>query len=675
MVTVHLSALATTLDLELGLIPGFDFDVGSVKDVAVDIYLAFERSASRDGGSGHVLVLSPAVLTGAAGLAEDLGVIPEAGPLIEQLLTPELESRISAIHRFFAEVLARMSPFLGDPPAIFIDARTVTETSLLEEKGTSILVRWTSDPAARRTTTPPQSIVTAELLRVPTADTGPVRAPVGATVPVHANPGRHGGVGGPLGGGTGSTADPGSDNPVDRGPRGAMPSGFLVGDPQSVARLDRIDTIVVLMMENRSFDHLLGSLRQLNTKYDGLTGSEKNTVVERGQTRTVRMVRAENAVAPPITQISVSPNHSFDHVKAQIADGAMSGFAADLLPIGDPQLALTFYTENDIPNHYQLAQSHMVCDQWFAAHPGPTYPNRWATLQGAIPGLNNLDIDDPQLGFMRDPTIFDLLTEEGISWNYFENNVSMLRMYGRYRLDNVNVLPYDDPEEGFEHKAAAGTLPSVVFVDPRFTGIPPLRQASDDHPPADLRVGQQLIARVYNALVNSPHWERLLFVITYDEHGGFFDHAPPPGTTLGPTEFDGKIPRLHPDGADSMGARVPTIIISPFVNQGDVSHVVFDHTSILKTILVRHRNRFFSDQFRRFSNHVFKINHLGAALNRDTPRPEPPVRLPEPPRRQRPTLQDDAVPRVRRRPTEMPPDGDRNDFGVSLARSMLPKHA
>jgi phospholipase C len=237
------------------------------------------------------------------------------------------------------------------------------------------------------------------------------------------------------------------------------------------------------------------------------------------------------------------------------------------------------------------------------------------------------------------------------------------------------VLPYDDPEEGFEHKAAAGALPSVVFVDPRFTGIPPLRQASDDHPPADLRVGQQLIARVYNALVHSPHWDRLLFVITYDEHGGFFDHVPPPGTALGPAELRGKIPRLHPDGADSMGARVPTFIISPFVNQGDVSHVVFDHTSILKTILVRHRNRFFSDQFRRFSNHVFMINHLGAALNRDTPRPEPPVLLPEPPRRQRPTLQDAAVPRVRRRPTEMPADGDRSDFGVSLARAMLPKHA
>jgi phospholipase C len=454
-----------------------------------------------------------------------------------------------------------------------------------------------------------------------------------------------------------------------------MPSEFLVGDPQSVARLDRIDTIVVLMMENRSFDHLLGHLRQLNTKYDGLTGSERNTVVEKGISRTLHMVAAENAVGPPRTQIPVSPFHAFAHVKAQIADGAMSGFAADLLPIGDPQFALTFYTEADIPSHYKLAQSQMVCDQWFAAHPGPTYPNRWATLEGAIPGLDNLDVDDPQLGFMREPTIFDLLTEEGIGWNYFENNVSMIRMFGRYRLDNANVLPYDDPEEGFEKKAAAGTLPSVVFVDPRFTGIPPLRQASDDHPPADLRVGQQIIARVYNALVHAPQWGRLLFVITYDEHGGFFDHVPPPGTALGPPEFRGKIPRLHPDGADSMGARVPTFVVSPFVNQGDVSHVVFDHTSIIKTILVRHRNRFFSDQFRRFSNHVFMINHLGAALNRDTPRPEPPVLLPGAPRRQQPTLQDRAIPRLRRRPTEMRSDGDRGDFGVSLARAMLPKFA
>jgi phospholipase C len=107
-----------------------------------------------------------------------------------------------------------------------------------------------------------------------------------------------------------------------------------------------------------------------------------------------------------VTKILAEPHHSFNHVKVQIADGAMSGFATDLLDRADPQYALTYYTDQEIPNYYRLAEEYRVCDRWHCAHPGPTYPNRWATLTGTIPQLENLDVDDRRLGFLRNATIF-----------------------------------------------------------------------------------------------------------------------------------------------------------------------------------------------------------------------------------------------------------------------------
>ena len=129
----------------------------------------------------------------------------------------------------------------------------------------------------------------------------------------------------------------------------------------------------------------------------------------------------------------------------------------------------------------------------------------------------------------------------------------MIRMYNSFRLDDKNVVPFYDENEGFLSKAAAGTLPPVVFIEPQITGIPPLAQCSDDHPPANLSMGQLFINEVYNALVNSPQWRSCLLVITYDEHGGFFDHVPPPGTVMGPADWREKVPEIITDGPSIWG--------------------------------------------------------------------------------------------------------------------------
>jgi phospholipase C len=621
-VAVHITLLLSDIDLSIDVIPGWDMDAGSIEDISIHLFIVFERVVSL---SDHVLFLASANYEGAVAAAESIGILPDVEGLLAKLV-PAISAQVGHVHRYFAEMLVRIAPPFNEDPAIFIDATADAD---------AVLVRWTYDPAGW-------------------PDLGE-----------RLGEGRH-----PL--------DRLPDLTVaDPGPLGAVPAGFELGTPVAVARLDRIDTIVVVMMENRSFDHLLGHLRKdRGEHYRGFPDNASNSYEEHGFRHEVRMLPITDFLRDKdLWQIRSDPFHGTAHVAAQIAEGAMSGFAQDVLPRGEAQTALTYYTRDQLPNYYKLADEYLVCDQWFSAHPGGTYPNRWATLGATMPDLNNFHVDDPRLGFIRDATIFDLLTQAGIGWHYYENNVSMLRMYAQYRLDDKNVLPYADETVGFEAKANA--LPPVVFVEPRITGVPPLDQASDDHPPANLRVGQEFIAALYNTLASSPAWKRSLLVITYDEHGGFYDHVPPPGTPLGPVEWRNKIPKIRPDGPDFMGPRVPAFVVSPYVDKGSVSHEVFDHLSIIKTILVRHRHRLYADQFKRFGPRVAMINHLGAALTRDDARPGDPELLP-PPRRQavaRRTLPLQPAPGgSRRRPTEPPADDEEaRDFRLSLARAMLPK--
>ena len=182
-------------------------------------------------------------------------------------------------------------------------------------------------------------------------------------------------------------------------------------------------------------------------------------------------------------------------------------------------------------------------------------------------------------------------------------------------LDNKRVLPYDAKGIGFAARAAAGTLPPVVFIEPKITGIPPLSQASDDHPPANILRGQEFLDGVYKALIHSPQWRKAMLVITYDEHGGFYDHVAPPGTPFGDPDFVEGFPKIHPEGETFLGPRVPTFIVSPLVKPGSVSHAIFDHTSIIKSILLKHRATFRQNVFGLFGERVPMINHLGEALN------------------------------------------------------------
>jgi phospholipase C len=390
---------------------------------------------------------------------------------------------------------------------------------------------------------------------------------------------------------------------------------FDSGDPTAAGRLDRIETVVVLMLENRSYDHLFGYLRErYGPAYDGMDAAMPFT-----NPSAPPLVNPVAAIHHANTRIPVSPHHGYTHVMRQIARGAMTGFAADLADRGDQYYAMSYYTDSELPVYDELSRSYVVCDRWFAAHPGPTFPNRFATVMGSIPELENLEISDPRLGWIPNGTIFDVLSENGIAWRYFESDVAFLRMFDAYRLDDTHVVPFDDPIDGFRAYLNSGAVhePRVIFIDPNFADVPPASTANDDHPPADLRRGQRLVCDIYNTLIASPRWQNTLFVVTYDEHGGFYDHVPPLGTDLGPPAWKGAVPPLHPDGPHHVGVRVPTLVISPWVSAAVASPLEFDHTSLMKTILLRFRDTIPAAALGQFGSRVNTALSLAPLLNDD----------------------------------------------------------
>jgi phospholipase C len=421
-------------------------------------------------------------------------------------------------------------------------------------------------------------------------------------------------------------------------PLGVFPTGFDVAAGPALSRLDQTQSIVVIMMENRSFDHLLGDLQRSRSRvgfsYDGIPAEASNAPAG-GFAGRVPMVRARSIGLN--TKIPVSPNHHHKPVMFQIGggtpetagSGAMDGFARNLAERTDSsQVALTYYEEPDLPIYYRLADDFLVCDRWFSALPGPTWPNRWITMCGTTPDLDNPENSDPRLGYMTEHTIFDTLTQYGISWKYFESDLSLIRLFNNYRLDDTNVLPKKDRENVFPKNdldtllSGFGPLPRVMFIEPNFVDVPG-GLANDDHPPADLADGQAFIAEILEKFRSSGRWGQVTILITYDEHGGFYDHVPPPGSAHGDPGWVGQVPRIHPDGPDFLGVRVPTFVISPLVAGPSVSHQVFDHTSIIKTILVHNRARLPRSVFKRFGERVNKAAHLGEVMNLDTPRPTP----------------------------------------------------
>lgn len=256
-----------------------------------------------------------------------------------------------------------------------------------------------------------------------------------------------------------------------------------------------------------------------------------------------------------------------------------------------PAHIMGYYDKNDVPTYDFLASEFTICDKWFASIPTDTFPNRLYAMTGGSGGMLTTPSDasvasDPPA--YTETTIFEVLQEHGVDWNIFFSDLPFGLMFKKLAQD-AQYTARMKPIEDFFNRARTGDLPAMAWIDPNFNDVPDgTDNANDDHPPGDVARGQRFIGQIYNALATSPAWSRSLLVITYDEHGGFHDHVLPPGTPKdngGSPTGDG--PKDDNPVLQRYGLRVPAIIVSPWVPAGTCSHVVYDHTSILRTVLLR----------------------------------------------------------------------------------------
>jgi phospholipase C len=241
-----------------------------------------------------------------------------------------------------------------------------------------------------------------------------------------------------------------------------------------------------------------------------------------------------------------------------------------------PDAVMHYFTEAHVPAISQLARAFGVSDRWFASAPCQTWPNRLFAHTGSAGGdVNNTPAHVPYMM----PTTFERIADGGKTWRIYFHDFPQAAVLGRLWWHGAGFQRFDQ----FLKDAAAGSLPSYSFIEPRyFAGALTNEMPNDQHPPHHVGYGDALIASVYNALRSGPGWENTLFIITYDEHGGCYDHVfPGPAASPG-----GPFPDKFP--VDSYGVRVPAVIVSPFIQEGSIIRpsgaTPFDHTSIFKTL-------------------------------------------------------------------------------------------
>jgi phospholipase C len=311
-----------------------------------------------------------------------------------------------------------------------------------------------------------------------------------------------------------------------------------------------IDNIVVVLMENRSFDHYLGWLPGAVGKQAGLTYRDDDGKPHKTHHLTDRQGCGFN-----------DPDHSYDGGRTQLNDGKCDGFRKGT----NDDFALGYYRGADLPLYSKLVEQSTVMDHWFASIMSSTYPNRYYTHAARTERIDNAMV------FSSMPTIWDHLHANGISNNYFFSDLPFLGLWGEKYLGRSR------PVADFFTLAASGTMPHFSYLDPFFLGEDQ-GGSNDDHPHADILRGQAFVSEVIQAVTLSPQWKNTALIITYDEWGGFFDHVRPPrfadDYVTYPGEFD------H----SQAGFRVPAFVLSPYARRGVVDHTVHDHSSILKFV-------------------------------------------------------------------------------------------
>jgi phospholipase C len=401
--------------------------------------------------------------------------------------------------------------------------------------------------------------------------------------------------------------------------------------PPGTDTLPQIKHIVILMMENHSYDNYLGMLAGRGSGLTIGADGEPEETNPASDGRPVRLRRFDGT-----KQLPHVPSQSWHASHTQWNDGACDGFVrhAENLKL-DPKYAMRYFDERDLPFYYSLARTFPLATNWFSSCLGPTFPNRRFLISGTANGLvDDLPfcmIDEPDAG-----TIFDHLTANGIKWANFHQmrrlQVNWRRVWhGRgfrylrlafgavgaliprllpaltskvqftaalYPLRVLDSINHVRPIAEFWTAASHGTLPQVSFVDPDF------RNGSEENA-QDISLGEAFAAKVINAVMDGPGWPWTLLIWLYDEHGGYYDHVQPPPAVAPDTKpahgAFARFPLLRlvawtplgrklvdadtgPDSYTNYGFRVPAVIVSPYARPEHVTDQVYDHTSVLRTI-------------------------------------------------------------------------------------------
>ncbi|MBT6176170.1 MAG: hypothetical protein HOI23_02915 [Deltaproteobacteria bacterium] len=319
----------------------------------------------------------------------------------------------------------------------------------------------------------------------------------------------------------------------------------VVGTPETA-----IEHVVVLMLENRSFDHYLGSLSLVEgrTDIEGLTADMSNPDPEGG------VVNVYHEEGPCFRD----PPHGWTASRNQFNGGLNDGFVNQFYRgpgDTDYKKVMGYFIREQLPIAYAMADQYAVANHWYSSVMGPTWPNRFFSHAAQNGGYKNNQID----GDYSFQTLYHRLYDKDISFACYYNNISFMMLLqdlpGRGRMN---------PFEEFHEDAMAGKLPSFSVVEPMYG-------KNCDHPPVHPMAGQLLISSVIDSLAQSPKWDKTMLVITYDEHGGYFDHVAPPKAE----------DERAADGFDQMGFRVPTQFVGPYVKEKFASNTIYDHASIL----------------------------------------------------------------------------------------------
>ena len=407
-----------------------------------------------------------------------------------------------------------------------------------------------------------------------------------------------------------------------------------------------VDHIFVLMLENRSFDQMLGysqihgidAVSGNSTIIEGLAGTEENTSPKGGTIK----------VSTPSTFVAVAdPGHEFPDVREQLCGtggdyssptpavgsvdpnikngGFVSSFAGKY-PSDDWATPMKCFTPEQLPVLVTLAKEFAVCDHWFSSMPGPTWPNRFFVHAASAGGLDHSPNLLEEMGMpyrFSNGTIFDRLDDAKLDWTIYMGDEfpQALHMDGMVeKLAEGKFKPFID----FAHDLKTPDFSeSYIFIEPDWHPFTKFKGGNSQHPMDDVTRGESLIKETYEAIRNSPIWEKSLFIITYDEHGGFYDHVPPP-TTIDPGD-SATSPFNNKNGFNfrQLGIRVPAIVVSPYIAKGVVDKRVYDHSSIPATI----EERFSLASLTQRDKQAARVTSL---LTLKEPRTDAPMTLPLP---------------------------------------------